>query len=396
MPLRIIQQFLRLEASSGMILLLMAVLAMIAANSPLASYYDALLNTHMGIHIGEAGINKPLLLWINDGLMAVFFFLVGLELKREIVVGELSSPANVVLPGMAAVGGFVMPALVYAFINQGDPANMAGWAIPAATDIAFALGILALLGSRVPKSLKLFLMTLAIIDDLLAIVVIAVFYSGNLSQWHLIASAICIAALALMSWRGVNRAAPYILVGLVFWVMVLKSGVHATLAGVITAFFIPMKNPNQDEPTVLESLEHNLHPYVAYLILPIFGFANAGVSLAGLKLDDVLATVPLGIALGLLIGKLVGVTGMVMIARMFRLAPLPSGAKFSHIIGVALLCGVGFTMSLFIASLAFEAGGNHPINTDRLGILIGSIVSGTLGYLVLRFIAPKAKPEDIE
>ena len=396
MPLRIIQQFLRLEASSGMILLLMAVLAMIAANSPLASYYDALLNTRMGIHIGEAGINKPLLLWINDGLMAVFFFLVGLELKREIVVGELSSPANVVLPGMAAVGGFVMPALVYAFINQGDPANMAGWAIPAATDIAFALGILALLGSRVPKSLKLFLMTLAIIDDLLAIVVIAVFYSGNLSQWHLIASAICIAALALMSWRGVNRAAPYILVGLVFWVMVLKSGVHATLAGVITAFFIPMKNPNQDEPTVLESLEHNLHPYVAYLILPIFGFANAGVSLAGLKLDDVLATVPLGIALGLLIGKLVGVTGMVMIARMFRLAPLPSGAKFSHIIGVALLCGVGFTMSLFIASLAFEAGGNHPPNTDRLGILLGSIVSGTLGYLVLRFVAPKAKPEDIE
>ena len=368
----------------------------IAANSPLASYYDALLNTRMGIHIGEAGINKPLLLWINDGLMAVFFFLVGLELKREIVVGELSSPANVVLPGMAAVGGFVMPALVYAFINQGDPANMAGWAIPAATDIAFALGILALLGSRVPKSLKLFLMTLAIIDDLLAIVVIAVFYSGNLSQWHLIASAICIAALALMSWRGVNRAAPYILVGLVFWVMVLKSGVHATLAGVITAFFIPMKNPNQDEPTVLESLEHNLHPYVAYLILPIFGFANAGVSLAGLKLDDVLATVPLGIALGLLIGKLVGVTGMVMIARMFRLAPLPSGAKFSHIIGVALLCGVGFTMSLFIASLAFEAGGNHPPNTDRLGILLGSIVSGTLGYLVLRFVAPKAKPEDIE
>lgn len=396
MPLRIIQQFLRLEASSGMILLLMAVLAMIAANSPLASYYDALLNTHMGIHIGEAGINKPLLLWINDGLMAVFFFLVGLELKREIVVGELSSPANVVLPGMAAVGGFVMPALVYAFINQGDPANMAGWAIPAATDIAFALGILALLGSRVPKSLKLFLMTLAIIDDLLAIVVIAVFYSGNLSQWHLIASAICIAALALMSWRGVNRAAPYILVGLVFWVMVLKSGVHATLAGVITAFFIPMKNPNQDEPTVLESLEHNLHPYVAYLILPIFGFANAGVSLTGLKLDDVLATVPLGIALGLLIGKLVGVTGMVMIARMFRLAPLPSGAKFSHIIGVALLCGVGFTMSLFIASLAFEAGGNHPPNTDRLGILLGSIVSGTLGYLVLRFVAPKAKPEDVE
>lgn len=396
MPLRIIQQFLRLEASSGMILLLMAVLAMIAANSPLASYYDALLNTRMGIHVGEAGINKPLLLWINDGLMAVFFFLVGLELKREIVIGELSSPANVVLPGMAAVGGFVMPALVYAFINQGDPANMAGWAIPAATDIAFALGILALLGSRVPKSLKLFLMTLAIIDDLLAIVVIAVFYSGNLSQWHLIASAICIAALALMSWRGVNRAAPYILVGLVFWVMVLKSGVHATLAGVITAFFIPMKNSNQDEPTVLESLEHNLHPYVAYLILPIFGFANAGVSLAGLKLDDVLATVPLGIALGLLIGKLVGVTGMVMIARMFRLAPLPSGAQFSHIIGVALLCGVGFTMSLFIASLAFEAGGNHPPNTDRLGILLGSIVSGTLGYLVLRFVAPKAKPEDIE
>ncbi|QGX40144.1 Na+/H+ antiporter NhaA [Permianibacter aggregans] len=396
MPLRIIQQFLRLEASSGMILLLMAVLAMIAANSPLASYYDALLNTRMGIHVGEAGINKPLLLWINDGLMAVFFFLVGLELKREIVIGELSAPANVVLPGMAAVGGFVMPALVYAFINQGDPANMAGWAIPAATDIAFALGILALLGSRVPKSLKLFLMTLAIIDDLLAIVVIAVFYSGNLSQWHLIASAICIAALALMSWRGVNRAAPYILVGLVFWVMVLKSGVHATLAGVITAFFIPMKNSNQDEPTVLESLEHNLHPYVAYLILPIFGFANAGVSLAGLKLDDVLATVPLGIALGLLIGKLVGVTGMVMIARMFRLAPLPSGAQFSHIIGVALLCGVGFTMSLFIASLAFEAGGNHPPNTDRLGILLGSIVSGTLGYLVLRFVAPKAKPEDIE
>ncbi|MFN4291508.1 MAG: Na+/H+ antiporter NhaA [Permianibacter sp.] len=385
---RFIRRFLALESASGLLLVAAALLALAVSNSSLQFLYDGLLQLELEIRLGTLQLEKPLLLWINDGLMAVFFFLVGLELKRELVVGELRSPARLMLPGIAAIGGMAMPAVVYLFINQGDPDSMAGWAIPAATDIAFALGVLSLLGSRVPPALKLFLLTLAVIDDLLAIIVIALFYSGQLSSIHLLLSAICISVLFVLNLRGVVRPAPYLLVGILFWLFVLKSGVHATLAGVICALFIPIQGQHRPEQSPLERLEHALHPYVAFLILPIFGFANAGVSLAGLGWRDLLAPVPLGIALGLLIGKSVGVLGSVLIVRVLRLAPLPSGCHWGHIVGVSLLCGIGFTMSLFIASLAFEAGGNHPPGTDRLGILVGSLLSAVLGYLALRFCAP--------
>lgn len=385
---RFIRRFLALESASGLLLVAAALLALAVSNSSLQFLYDGLLQLELEIRLGTLQLEKPLLLWINDGLMAVFFFLVGLELKRELVVGELRSPAQLMLPGIAAIGGMAMPAIVYLFINQGDPDSMAGWAIPAATDIAFALGVLSLLGSRVPPALKLFLLTLAVIDDLLAIIVIALFYSGQLSSIHLLLSAICISVLFVLNLRGVVRPAPYLLVGILFWVFVLKSGVHATLAGVICALFIPIKGQHKPEQSPLERLEHALHPYVAFLILPIFGFANAGVSLAGLGWSDLLAPVPLGIALGLLVGKSVGVLGSVLIVRVLRLAPLPPGCHWGHIVGVSLLCGIGFTMSLFIASLAFEAGGNHPPGTDRLGILVGSLLSAVLGYLALRFCAP--------
>ena len=382
---RFIRRFLALESASGLLLVAAALLALAVSNSSMQYLYDGLLQLELEIRLGTLQLEKPLLLWINDGLMAVFFFLVGLELKRELIVGELRSPAQLILPGIAAIGGMAMPAAVYLFINQGDPDSMAGWAIPAATDIAFALGVLSLPGSRVPPALKLFLLTLAVIDDLLAIIVIALFYSGQLSTTHLVLSAICISLLFVLNQRGVARPAPYLLVGLLFWVFVLKSGVHATLAGVICAQFIPIKGKHKPEQSPLERLEHALHPYVAFLILPIFGFANAGVSLAGLRWSDLLAPVPLGIALGLLLGKSLGVMGSVLLVRLLRLAPLPPGCHWGHIIGVSLLCGIGFTMSLFIASLAFEAGGNHPPGTDRLGILVGSLLSAMLGYLALRF-----------
>jgi NhaA family Na+:H+ antiporter len=315
--------------------------------------------------------------------MAVFFLLVGLELKREVVAGQLSSPRNLVLPGLAALGGMAVPALVYLKFNATDPASMAGWAIPCATDIAFALGVLSLLGRRAPLSLKLFLLTLAVLDDLGAIIIIALFYSSQLSIGHLLAAIPCLAVLTLLNARGVTRLAPYLLVGSVLWLMVLKSGVHATLAGVITALFVPMRHRGDGEPPLVH-LEHALHPYVAFGILPIFGFANAGVSLAGLAAGDLLAPVPLGIALGLLLGKPIGVLLAVAIARLLKLAPLPAGTGWGHMVGVGLLCGVGFTMSLFIASLAFEAGGTHAPGTDRLGILMGSLLAALSGYGVLR------------
>ena len=393
MPLRVIRQFLALEAASGLLLVAAAALALLISNSPLQSLYNGLLQVELEIRLGNLQLEKPLLLWINDGLMAVFFFLVGLELKRELLVGELRSPAQLLLPGIAAIGGIVMPALVYLAINRDDPVSMAGWAIPAATDIAFALGVLSLLGTRIPAALKLFLLTLAVIDDLLAIVVIALFYSSQLSSVHLLLGGACILALTVLNARNVRKPAPYILVGLLFWVFVLKSGVHATLAGVITALFIPLKGNASDsdaETSPLEQLEHNLHPYVAYLIMPIFGFANAGVSLLGLSAKDLLAPVPLGIALGLLLGKTVGVLLSVALVRLLKLAPLPSECHWGHMIGVSLLCGIGFTMSLFIASLAFQAGGTHALGTDRLGILIGSLLSAVLGYLVLRQCRPIA------
>lgn len=378
-----VRRFIKLESASGILLMVSAVLALLVANSQLSAWYDALLSLRFQVSLGEWKLGKPLLLWINDGLMAVFFLLVGLELKREVVSGQLSSARNLILPGLAAVGGMVAPALVYLRFNATDPAGMTGWAIPCATDIAFALGVLSLVGSRAPLSLKLFLLTLAVLDDLMAIIIIALFYSSQLSVTHLLLAVPCIGLLALMNARGVTRLAPYILVGSLLWLMVLKSGVHATLAGVITALFVPLRHRGEGEGPLVH-LEHALHPYVAYGILPIFGFANAGVSLAGLSPADLLAPVPLGIAAGLLVGKPLGVLFAVALARLLKLAPLPTGTHWGHMVGVGLLCGVGFTMSLFIASLAFEAGGTHAPGTDRLGILMGSLLAALTGYCVLR------------
>jgi NhaA family Na+:H+ antiporter len=385
-----VRQFIKLESASGILLMASAVLALLAANSPLSAWYDSLLSLRFQISLGEWKLGKPLLLWINDGLMAVFFLLIGLELKREVVIGQLSSARNLVLPGLAAIGGMVAPALVYLRFNATDPASMAGWAIPCATDIAFALGVLSLVGRRAPLSLKLFLLTLAVLDDLMAIIIIALFYSSQLSVTHLLLAIPCVGLLALMNARGVTRLAPYILVGSLLWLMVLKSGVHATLAGVITALFVPLRHRGEGHGPLMH-LEHALHPYVAFGILPVFGFANAGVSLAGLSLADLLAPVPLGIAMGLLLGKPLGVLVAVALARLLKLAPLPAGTHWGHIAGVGLLCGIGFTMSLFIASLAFEAGGTHAPGTDRLGILMGSLLAAVTGYVVLRLFRPGAE-----
>lgn len=384
-----LKEFLRLESSSGILLLIAAVLAMLVVNSAARPLYDALLGTAVEIRVGDFEIAKPLLLWINDGLMAIFFFLIGLEVKREILAGELSDPSRVVLPIIAAVGGIGVPALIYASANWGDPVAMKGWAIPAATDIAFALGVLALLGSRIPQALKLFLMTLAIIDDLGAIIIIAVFYTTELSVSSLLIALIAVAILFILNRRGVLSLAPYMLIGLVMWAAVLKSGVHATLAGVLTAFFIPFRKEPGESLTQLEKLEHDLHPTVAYGILPLFAFANAGISFEGVTLASLLHPVPLGIAAGLFIGKQVGVFGLSWLAIKLGMAKLPRGVSVLQLYGVALLSGIGFTMSLFVGSLAFEQGGPDFAIDDRLGILVGSVASGVLGYIVLRLFSDK-------
>ena len=388
-----VKEFFQFKASGGILLIIATILAMLVENSPLRGTYDLLLSVPVEIRIGEFEIAKPLLLWINDGLMAVFFFLIGLEIKRELLVGELSDPARVVLPVIAAAGGMAVPASIYAIVNWGDPVAMRGWAIPSATDIAFALGVIALLGSRVPGSLKLFLMTLAIVDDLGAIVIIAIFYTSNLSIASLGLALCLIAALYIINRRGVVHLAPYLFISILLWAAVLKSGVHATLAGVIAAFFIPFRALPGENTTQLERLEDDLHGAVVFGILPIFAFANTGVSFAGLSLGAFLAPVPLGIALGLFLGNLIGVTGFSWIAIRLKIAQLPEGANWTQIVGVSLLCGIGFTMSLFIGSLAFEQGGPDIAVDDRLGILAGSLASGVLGYLILRFTG-KSKGED--
>ena len=382
-----LKNFLKKDSSVGILLMIATALAMLLANSPLHWLYDYLLETPLEIRLGRhLHIAKPLLLWINDGLMAVFFFLIGLEVKREVLVGQLSSKAKIALPGFAAIGGMLVPALIYVLINLGDSVALNGWAIPAATDIAFALGVLALLGDRVPSSLKIFLLALAIMDDLGAIVIIALFYSGDLSTTMLILAAICLVVLVVMNRLHVERIAPYLWIGVLLWHFVLKSGVHATLAGVALAFAIPLKSRKNPDYSPLHELEHNLHPWVNYLILPVFAFANAGISLTGMSLGDLLHPVPLGIMLGLVAGKLVGVYGFSMIAIRLGLAQMPAQANGRHLLGVAGLCGIGFTMSLFIGGLAFEHTGGDVVSyltTHRLGILTGSMISGLLGYLIL-------------
>ena len=388
----VLTRFLRLEASSGILLLFAAALAMLAENSFASTYYEALLDLPVQIRIGDFEIAKPLLLWINDGLMAVFFFLIGLEVKREVLHGELSDPARVVLPIVGAAGGMMIPALIYAWVNWGDPVAMNGWAIPSATDLAFALAVLALVGSNVPASLKLFLMALAIADDLGAIIIIALFYTSQLSVLSLMVAALAVLGLFVLNRRGVLSLVPYLLVGLVLWVAVLKSGVHATLAGVLVAMFIPYRKAPGQELTQLERLEDDLHPAVVYGILPLFAFANTGISFAGLTLQSLLEPVPLGIALGLFLGNQVGVMGFCWVAIKLGLARLPSGANWLHMYGISCLCGIGFTMSLFISSLAFEASGSGTMLNDRLGILVGSMAAALLGFVVLKLAGRAAPP----
>lgn len=388
-----LRRFMKMDAASGLMLMFTAGLALIVANSPLSWLYEQLLTLNLTVAVDKFEISKPLLLWINDGLMAIFFLLVGLELKREVVVGDLNSPQKIALPALAAIGGMVAPAGVYAYLNWGDPLAIQGWAIPMATDIAFALGIVVLLGQRVPASLKIFLVSLAIFDDLGAIIVIALFYTDQLSILALSVTAVCIGILFMMNRAGVVSKSAYLIIGAIMWVALLKSGVHATLAGVALALFIPMKGVNWDGETIrpLHELEHDLHMPVAFLVLPIFAFANAGLSLSGLSLSDITHGIPMGIILGLFVGKQLGVMGMVYLGVKLKLGSFPRGVSWSQVYGIAVLSGVGFTMSLFIGGLAFDQTGQDNFNQDRLGIIVGSLMSAIWAVVWFSYFAKSSK-----
>jgi NhaA family Na+:H+ antiporter len=389
---KVIEEFIQLESAGGILLVAVAVLALVVANSPLSELYQRVLDMRVAVIVGQIELDKTLLLWINDGLMAVFFLLVGLEVKREFVEGELSSVQQASLPIIGALGGLVVPALIYVYINGGDEAALNGWAIPAATDIAFALGVLSLLGSRVPLGLKILLMAIAIVDDIAAIVIIALFYSGDLSTFALGLAGLASAAMLVLNWRGVGRPAAYILIGVFMWVCMIKSGVHATLAGVVTAMFIPLRSESEGQTiSPAKELEHALHPWVAFMIMPLFAFANAGVSFAGLGPSDYYGTVPVGIAVGLFVGKQVGIFGCIALAIALGLGRMPAGANWVQLYGVTVLAGIGFTMSLFIGNLAFQHGNFDYSAAVRVGVMAGSLASGLVGYTVLRLSTrPKA------
>ena len=382
MAIRRIKAFFEFEAAGGIVLALAAIAAMIIANSPLNVWYEGFIHAPVAIQIGEFAIAKDAHHWINDGLMAIFFFLVGLELKREVLIGELSNVKQIILPAGAALGGMIMPAIVYLLFNYNEPEFWKGWAIPAATDIAFALGILSLLGNRVPNSLKVFLVSIAIFDDIGAILIIALFYTSDLSLESLAVAGLCLPFLYLLNRRNVTSITPYILIGVIMWIAVLKSGIHATLAGVVLALFIPMFDRTDPEHSPLEELEHDLHNTVAFGILPLFAFANSGISLQGAGFAELFHSVPLGIAGGLFIGKQVGVMIMCWLIFKLGISTMPRGMNYKQIYGAALLCGVGFTMSLFIGGLAFA--GETTLFDERLGIIMGSIVSGIAGYIMLK------------
>ena len=389
-----IKNFLSQESAGGILLMVAVVLAMVMANSPLSGLYQGFLDTEMQIRVGSLDIDKTLIHWINDGLMAIFFMLIGLEVKRELLEGALSSRAQASLPTFAAIGGMAFPAGVYLLFNYGNPITQAGWAIPAATDIAFALGIMALLGSRVPVALKVFLLALAIIDDLGVVVIIAIFYSTDLSMVSLVVAGIAILGLIGLNRRGVTALGPYGVLGLILWIAVLKSGVHATLAGVIIAFCIPLRAKDGSSPS--ESLEHSLHPWSTFIILPIFAFANAGVDLSGMSFGDLFSPVPVGIALGLLLGKPLGVLFFSYLAVKLKWAVLPEGMGWRHIAPVAVMCGIGFTMSMFISSLAFVGEGAAYGDFARLGILVGSLLSAVIGYFWLDKVLPKTPANNVK
>jgi|TARA_Y100000114_G_C11741584_1_gene319230 NhaA family Na+:H+ antiporter len=388
-PAERLRAFIASESVGGIILIVAAALALAIANSPLLPDYQKLLSTPVAFSAGSlVAIDKPLLLWINDGLMALFFFLIGLEVKREIVTGQLRSWKQASLPIIAAIGGMAIPAIVFVALNLGSPENLRGWAIPAATDIAFALGLLALLGSRVPVALKALLLAIAIIDDIGAIAIIAIFYTENMNLAALALALVPAAAMLLLNRAGVARTIPYFLFAALLWICVLKSGVHATLAGVVTALFVPIAT-GEERP--LERLEHALHPWVAFLILPIFAFSNAGVSFAGAGLDALLAPLSLGIAAGLVIGKQLGIFGACWLAVKAGWARLPEGVGFRHVYGLSCLAGIGFTMSLFIGNLAFVDP--QQIAAVKFGVLGGSLVSAITGIVVLRFASPRKQTQ---
>ncbi|WGM01089.1 Na+/H+ antiporter NhaA [Arsenophonus nasoniae] len=382
----IIRQFLKLEAASGVLLIIAAVLALIMANTPLQAIYQQFLNIPVAVKISALNIDKPFLLWINDGLMAIFFLVVGLEVKRELIEGSLAGRDKAIFPAVAAVGGMLLPALVYLFFNANDEIARQGWAIPAATDIAFALGVMALLGKRVPTELKVFLLALAIIDDLGVIIIIALFYTKSVSIMSLGLATLSLLLLIWMNWRKIENTSAYLVVGIILWVCILKSGIHATLAGVIVGFLIPLKGKQNNSPS--EQLEHLLHPWVAYLILPLFAFANAGLQLSGVTLANLASSLPLGVALGLLIGKPAGIFLFSWLALKLGVAKLPAKINLKQIFAVSVLCGIGFTMSIFIASLAFEGLDNFSTYA-RLWILIGSTLAAILGLLLLNCALPK-------
>jgi NhaA family Na+:H+ antiporter len=379
-----IKEFLKLESSGGIALVAAAALAVMLANSPFAVYYDMLKGIPVEIRVGSLHLAKPLLLWINDGLMAIFFFIVGLELKKEVLEGSLSDLRGIALPAAGALGGMLVPAVIYTLINHGDAVAMNGWAIPTATDIAFALGVLMLLGDRVPTSLKVFLVSLAIFDDVGAIIIIAVFYTGELSMASLGVAFACLTVLCILNFRGVTKFGPYLLIGVVMWVAVLKSGVHATLAGVVLAMFIPINDSKQPGRSPLRELEHDLNPTVAFGILPLFAFVNSGVKLDSAGIDYLLHPVTVGTAAGLFFGKQIGVFAFCWMGVMAGIARKPEDVSWRSMYGVSLLCGVGFTMSMFIGTLAFGDLSSAQGFDERLGIISGSVMSGLLGYLVLR------------
>jgi NhaA family Na+:H+ antiporter len=388
-----LRRWLHGESAPGILLFLAAVAAMAIANSPLAGAYRAFLDIPILVQVAQLVIAKPLLLWINDGLMAVFFFFVGLELKRELIEGELSSMRQAFLPVAAAIGGIAGPALIYAAMNAGDPVALRGWAIPSATDIAFALGVVALLGERVPRALKVFLLTVAIVDDIGAILIIALFYSSAPPPITIAIAAAALGLLVVFNRSGVRRLSPYLLVGLVLWVAVLKSGVHATLAGVLLALTIPLRVGGPPEASPARRLEADLHGPVSFGVLPLFAFANAGVALGGMQLADLAHPIPLGITAGLFLGKQVGVMLVSVPLVLAGLARLPSGTGWPAFYGAAIVTGIGFTMSLFIGSLAFkeEFAANLPVD-ERIGILLGSALSAIVGYLILRFALRRSTP----
>lgn len=383
-----IEEFIKKESSSGIILILVTLLALILQNSFLTDFYSNLLDTPVQISIGTFGIAKPLFLWVNDGLMAIFFFLIGLEIKREVLEGELSSKSQIALPAIAALGGMITPALIFTFFNHTDTFVMKGWAIPTATDIAFALGILSLLGSRVPVSLKIFLMALAIMDDLGAIVIIALFYTSDLSFVSILIALGSIVCLGIMNQMNVIKKAAYVLVGLVLWISVLKSGVHATIAGVVLAFCIPLYSTTSkgERFSMLKEMEHDLHYWVAFMILPLFAFVNAGVDLKGLSATALFSDVSVGIMLGLFLGKQLGVFGFSFVAIKLGIASLPKGSNLKQLYGISILTGIGFTMSLFINSLAYNETDLFHY-ADKVAILLGSFLSGIVGYFFLRKIS---------